>query len=170
MDVLLLMEEGSAVMIKTFGSAVLGVNAITIQIEIDVQKGSIGYFLVGLPDNAVKEGQHRIETAMRNSGYEVKRYKYVINMAPADIKKEGAAYDLAIAVGMLAVSDQLPPDKLQGFVIMGELGLDGQINPIKGALPMAIQAKKEGFKGMLLPKANAREAAIVAGIGRFFGG
>jgi magnesium chelatase family protein len=164
MDVLLLMEEGSAVMIKTFGSAVLGVNAITIQIEIDVQKGSIGYFLVGLPDNAVKEGQHRIETAMRNSGYEVKRYKYVINMAPADIKKEGAAYDLAIAVGMLAVSDQLPPDKLQGFVIMGELGLDGQINPIKGALPMAIQAKKEGFKGMLLPKANAREAAIVAGL------
>ncbi|MFN3528634.1 MAG: YifB family Mg chelatase-like AAA ATPase [Bacteroidia bacterium] len=149
-------------MIKTFGSAVLGVNAITIQVEVDAQKNSFGYFLVGLPDNAVKEGQHRIETAIRNAGLELKRYKYVINMAPADIRKEGAAYDLTIAAGLLAVSDQLKSEALERFIIMGELSLDGRINPIKGALPMAIQARKEGYTGMLLPKENAREAAIVS--------
>lgn len=149
-------------MIKTYGSAVVGVHAITIEMEVDVQKSSLGYFLVGLPDSAVKEGQHRIESAIRNAGLEYKRYKYVINMAPADIKKEGAAYDLGIAAGLLAVSEQLDAGRLADYVLMGELSLDGSIKPIKGALPMAIQARKEGFKGMLLPLANAREAAIVS--------
>lgn len=154
--------QGTDAMIRTFGSAVVGVNALAIEVEVDAQKNAIGYFLVGLPDNAVKEGQHRIETAMRNAGVELKRYKYVVNMAPADIRKEGAAYDLTIAAGLLAASEQMRSEELHRYVIMGELSLDGAIKPIKGALPMAIQARKEGYKGMLLPLENAREAAIVS--------
>lgn len=149
-------------LVRTFGSAVYGVNAVTITIEVNVSEGAgVGYFLVGLPDNAVKESQQRIETALKNNGYKLPRQKIVINMAPADIRKEGSAYDATIAIGFLAGSGQLEPENIEKYVIMGELSLDGYLKPIKGALPIAIQARKEGFEGFILPKENAREAAIV---------
>lgn len=150
-------------LIKAFGSAVYGVNALTITVEVEVsEEPGLGYFLVGLPDNAVKEGQLRIETAFKQAGLRLPRKKVVINMAPADIKKEGSAYDLTLAMGILAASGQLEhPERISRYLIMGELSLDGMLKPIKGALPIAIQARKEGFDGFILPSQNAREAAIV---------
>lgn len=148
-------------LVRTFGSAVHGVNAVTITIEVNVSQQGIGYSLVGLPDNAVKEGYQRIETAVRNISFKMQRLRTVINMAPADIRKEGSSYDLPIALGILAASEQIRPDNIEKFVIMGELALDGTLKPIKGALPIAIQARREGFEGFILPKENAREAAIV---------
>lgn len=150
-------------LVKTFGSSVFGVNALTITVEVNVGEGT-GYFLVGLPDNAVKESNLRIDTAFKNADLKMPRRKVVVNMAPADIKKEGSAYDLTIAAGILAASEQIEADRLGEFLIMGELQLDGTLMPIKGALPIAIQAKKEGFKGFILPKQNALEAAIVKGL------
>lgn len=150
-------------LVKTFGSAVVGVDAITITVEVNADKG-FKFFMVGLPDNAVKESQHRISSALKNVGYKMPGKKLVINMAPADIRKEGSAYDLTIAIGILAASGQINDTKISDYVIMGELSLDGGLQPIKGALPISIQARKEGFKGFILPKANAREAAIVDGI------
>ncbi|MCB9263139.1 MAG: YifB family Mg chelatase-like AAA ATPase [Flavobacteriales bacterium] len=147
-------------LVKTYGSAVYGINAFTITVEVNIGSGS-KFFMVGLPDNAVKESQLRIETAFKNNGLKVPRNGIIINLAPADIKKEGSAYDLTIATGMLAASEQILADNLDKYIIMGELSLDGGVLPIKGALPIAIQAVKDGFKGMILPKQNAREAAIV---------
>lgn len=149
-------------LVKTYGSAVYGVDAATITIEVSSGgTGQIGYFMVGLPDNAVKESWHRMETAIKHNGYNMPRQKIVINLAPADVRKEGSAYDLPMAVGIMAASEQIPETNLNEFIIMGELSLDGSILPIRGALPIAIQARKEGFKGFILPKQNAREAAIV---------
>ncbi len=147
-------------LVKTFGSAVYGVNAMTITIEVNLTEG-VGYFLVGLPDNAVKESMHRIESALKMCDFKMPRRKVVINMAPADIRKEGSAYDLTIAMGLLAASEQVNGDALKDYILMGELSLDGKLQPIKGALPIAIQARQEKFKGLILPKENAREAAIV---------
>lgn len=147
-------------LVKTYGSALLGINAVTIAIEVSVSQG-INFFLVGLPDNAVKESQQRIATALESIGYRMPGRKVVINMAPADIRKEGSAYDLPLAIGILAASEQLVASGIEDYVIMGELALDGKIRPIKGALPIAIQARSEGFKGFILPKENAREAAVV---------
>ncbi|GEO05355.1 magnesium chelatase [Adhaeribacter aerolatus] len=147
-------------LIRTFGSAVHGVNAYTITIEVNVTPGT-RYYLVGLPDNAIKESEQRIESALKQHGYRMPRQKVVVNMAPADIRKEGSAYDLPIALGILAASDQMLGDKLKDYLIMGELSLDGTLRPIKGVLPIAIQARKEGFKGFILPAENAKEAAIV---------
>lgn len=147
-------------LIKTYGSAVYGVDAITITIEVNIGAGS-SYYMVGLPDNAVKESQHRVESAIRIAGYHMPRQKILVNLAPADIRKEGSAYDLTIAIGILAASGQIDGDKLADYVIMGELSLDGGLQSIRGALPIAIQARKEGFKGLILPKVNANEAAIV---------
>jgi len=147
-------------LVKLFGSAVYGVSAMTITIEVDTIPGS-GYFIVGLPDNAVKESVDRILSAFKNNDYKSPRYKMVINMAPADIRKAGSAYDLPIAIGMLAATEQLTSSLLDSYVIMGELQLDGTLRPVKGTLPMAIQARQEGFKGMIVPVQNAREAAMV---------
>ncbi len=147
-------------LVKTFGSAVHGVDAQTITIEVNVGGGS-GYFIVGLPDNAVKESQTRVDAAIINNEYSATRKKVVVNMAPADIRKEGSAYDLPIAIGLLAATDQVNPEELDKYIIMGELSLDGGLMPIRGALPIAIQARKEGYKGIILPKQNAREAGIV---------
>ena len=148
-------------LVKTFGSAVYGVEAINITIEVNVAEGQ-GYFLVGLPDGAIKESQQRIDSAIKNNGFRMPRIKIVINMAPADIKKSGSAFDLPIAMGILGASEQLEnAGLLKDYVIMGELSLDGAIQPIKGALPIAIQARKEGFKGLIVPKANIREAGMV---------
>ena len=145
---------------KTFGSAVYGIEAITITIEVNMSGGT-KYFVVGLPDNAVKESMLRVESAINNSGYRMQRKKIVVNLAPADLRKEGSAYDLAIAIGILAESGQLQSDNLKHYLILGEVSLDGGLQPVKGALPIAIQGKRDGFKGMILPKENAREAAIV---------
>ncbi|MDX5348350.1 MAG: YifB family Mg chelatase-like AAA ATPase [Hymenobacteraceae bacterium] len=145
---------------KTFGSAVQGVNAYTITVEVNVTPGT-KYFMVGLPDNAVKESEQRIESALKHHGYRMPRQKVVINLAPANIRKEGSAYDLTIALGILASSGQMVGELLGQYIIMGELSLDGYLRPIKGVLPIAIQARKEGFKGFILPRQNAHEAAIV---------
>lgn len=148
-------------LIKTFGSAIVGINAIPITVEVNIDNG-IQFFMVGLPDSAVKESHQRIEAALRNNGYKIPGKKIVINMAPADIRKEGSAYDLTLAIGILAASEQITSDKVGEFIIMGELSLDGGLQPIKGALPIAIEAQRQGFKGFVLPKQNAREAAIVS--------
>jgi magnesium chelatase family protein len=149
-------------LIRTFGSAVYGVNAVTITMEVNAGQGSgIGYFLVGLPDNAVKESLQRIESALKYNNYSLPRQKIVVNMAPADIRKEGSAYDLPLALGYMAATEQLVSTYLHKYIIMGELALDGTLKPIKGALPIAIQARKENFEGFILPLENAREAAIV---------
>ncbi len=147
-------------LVKTFGSAVHGIKATTITIEVSVSRG-INFFLVGLPDSAVRESQQRIATALESVSQKMPKHRVVINMAPADIRKEGAAYDLPLAIGILAASEQLETNSLVDYVIMGELSLDGSVQPIKGVLPIAIQAREEGFKGLLVPKQNAREAAVV---------
>lgn len=147
-------------LVKTFGSAVYGIQAITITVEVNIAAGT-KYFIVGLPDVAIKESYFRIESALKNCGYRMPRQQVVVNMAPADIKKEGSAYDLTIATSVLSASGQIESENLDKYIIMGELSLDGGLQPIKGALPIAIQARKEGFKGFILPKQNAREAAIV---------
>ncbi|MGE0590707.1 MAG: YifB family Mg chelatase-like AAA ATPase [Cyclobacteriaceae bacterium] len=145
---------------KTFGSAVHGVDAQTITVEVNISQGN-KFWMSGLPDNAVKESQHRVESAMKGIKYHMPRTKVVVNLAPADLRKEGSAYDLPIALGILQSSGQIETTTLDQYVIMGELSLDGLLRPIKGALPIAIQARKEKFKGLVIPKANAREAAIV---------
>lgn len=147
-------------LVKSFGAAVQGINATIVTIEVNVSKG-IKYFLVGLPDNAVKESHERIASALQYMGQQMPRKQIVINMAPADIRKEGSAYDLALAIGMLAGDEKIKSTELEKYVIMGELSLDGSLQPIKGVLPIAIKAREEGFKGFILPKQNAREAAVV---------
>ncbi|HEY9534865.1 MAG TPA: YifB family Mg chelatase-like AAA ATPase [Mucilaginibacter sp.] len=147
-------------LVKTFGSAVYGIEAITITVEVNIAAGT-KYFIVGLPDIAVKESYFRIESALKNCGFKMPRQQVVVNLAPADIKKEGSSYDLTIATAVLAASGQIEAGELDKYLIMGELSLDGSLQPIKGALPIAIQARKDGFKGFILPMQNAREAAIV---------
>ena len=150
-------------LVKVFGSAVFGVEATTITVEVNIDKG-IGYHLVGLPDNAIKESSYRIAAALKNNNYSLPGKKITINMAPADLRKEGSAYDLTLAIGILVASGQIQAEELSQYVIMGELSLDGGLQPIKGALSIAIKAKEEGFKGFLLPKQNVKEAAIVEGL------
>lgn len=147
-------------LVKIYGSAIYGVSAQTITIEVNVDQG-IGYNLVGLPDNAIKESSFRISAALKNVGYKLPGKKITINMAPADLRKEGSSYDLSIAIGILAASGQIRSESVDKYIIMGELSLDGGLQPIKGVLPIAIQPREEGFRGIILPKQNIREAAIV---------
>jgi len=147
-------------LVKVYGSAIQGVDAITITVEVNIGKG-VNFFLVGLADSAVKESQQRIESALTYNGFRLPGKKIVINMAPADIRKEGSAYDLTIAMGVLAASEQIKSENIEQYIIMGELSLDGGLQPIRGALPIAIEARNKGFKGFILPAQNAREAAIV---------
>lgn len=148
-------------LVKTFGSAVYGVNAITITVEVNVSGGQ-KFFMVGLPDSAVKESEQRIESALKTTGHYYPRTKVIVNLAPADIRKTGTAFDLPIAIGILGATEQIEnPERLSEYVIMGELSLDGSIQPIKGALPISIQARKENFKGLIVPKQNAKEAGMV---------
>ncbi|TAH24680.1 MAG: ATP-binding protein [Cytophagales bacterium] len=148
---------------KTYGSAVYGVNAYTVTIEVNLVQGT-KFFLVGLPDNAVKESQQRVESVIKNLGFQFPRNRVIVNLAPADIRKEGSAYDLPIALGILAASGDISSNNFDKYIIMGELALDGNLRPIKGALPIAIEARKQGFKGIILPKQNEEEAAIVNNI------
>jgi magnesium chelatase family protein len=150
-------------LVKTFGSAVYGINATTVTVEVNVSPG-VNFYLVGLPDSAVKESQQRITAALKNIGYKMPGKTIVVNMAPADIRKEGSSYDLTIAIGILAASEQIVSEEIGKYIIMGELSLDGGLQPIKGVLPIAIKAREEGFKGIILPIQNAKEAAIVNGL------
>jgi magnesium chelatase family protein len=150
-------------LVKVFGAAVFGIEATTIAVEVNIDAG-IGYHLVGLPDNAVRESSYRISAALKNNGYKLPGKKIIINMAPADIRKEGAAYDLTLAVGILAASNQIKSDTIATYMMMGELSLDGSLQPIRGALPIALKAKENGFLHLILPKENAKEAAIVSGL------
>ena len=147
-------------LVKTFGSAVFGIDATTITIEVNIGQG-VNFILVGLPDNAVKESQQRIKAALKNNNLKYPGKEITVNMAPADIRKEGSTFDLPIAIGILAASEQVLCEQLEEYIILGELSLDGNVQPMKGILPIAIKAKQEGFKGIILPKANAIEAAIV---------
>jgi magnesium chelatase family protein len=150
-------------LVKTYGSAVYGISATTITIEVNISQG-VNFFLVGLPDSAVKESQQRIDAALKNNGYKIPGKKIVINMAPADIRKEGSSYDLTLAIGILAASEQIKSEKTGDYIIMGELSLDGNLQAVKGALPIALNAKQAGFKGVIIPKQNAKEAAVVGGL------
>jgi len=150
-------------LVRTFASAVAGIDAVTITIEVNVSQG-VRFFLVGLPDVAVKESQQRIESAIRTLGYHWPGRQVVVNMAPADIRKEGSAYDLPLAAGILAADGKISGKDLESFVIMGELSLDGTLQPVRGVLPIALRAREEGFRGVILPSKNAREAAVVNGL------
>jgi magnesium chelatase family protein len=150
-------------LLRTFASAVNGIDAVTVRIEVNVSRG-IRFFLVGLPDVAVKESQQRIESALRTLGFHWPGKQVVINMAPADIKKEGSAYDLPLAAGILAADEKISRRDLESYVIMGELSLDGTLQPVRGILPIAMKARMEGFKGVIVPVKNAREAAVVSGL------
>ena len=150
-------------LIKVFGAAVQGIDAYIVTIEASTSRG-IRFFLVGLPDSAVKESHERIVSAFQVNGYKFPSCQIIINMAPADIRKEGAAYDLPLAVGIMASVGELSTSLLDDYVIMGEMGLDGTLQPVKGALSMAIKAHNEGFKGIILPAQNAPEAAVIEGL------
>ena len=149
--------------VKSYASALIGIEALTVSVEVNITQG-IGMYMVGLPDNAVRESQERIRAAFGNCSYRMSGKKIVVNLAPADIRKEGSAYDLPIAIAILAASEQLPDERIADFVIMGELSLDGSVLPVRGALPIALEAKKQGFRGVILPAHNAAEAAVVDGL------
>lgn len=152
-----------AMLVKCYGSAVFGISATTVTVEVNYKKGA-KFHIVGLPDNAVRESFQRVRNALENSGYKYPFGGLTINLAPADLRKEGSAYDLPIAISSMAATEQIPEQALEDFIIMGELSLDGSLIPIKGVLPIAVQAQKEGFKGFILPEANAKEAAVVKGL------
>ncbi|MCX6281384.1 MAG: YifB family Mg chelatase-like AAA ATPase [Bacteroidetes bacterium] len=147
-------------LVKTYGCAIIGIQALLITIEVNIDQG-IQFFMVGLPDNAVRESHQRIESALKNNGFKIPGKKIVINLAPADIRKEGSSYDLPIAMAILAASEMIRTDKLEKYMIMGELSLDGSLLPVKGALPISLEARRSGFKGLILPAGNAKEAAVV---------
>jgi magnesium chelatase family protein len=150
-------------LVKTYGYAVQGINATKVTVEVNIGTG-VNFYLVGLPDSAVKESQQRIDTALKQFGFKIPGKLITVNMAPADIRKEGSAYDLTIAMGILAAGAMIVSPAISDYAIMGELALDGEIRPIRGALPIAIKAKHDGFRGIILPKANAPEAAVVEGL------
>ena len=150
-------------LVKTYGCAVYGIEAIPITVETNIGNG-INFFLVGLPDSAIKESHQRIKAGFTNSAYKFPKREITINMAPADIRKEGSAYDLTIAVGILSASEQIMSDEIERYIIMGEMSLDGSLQAIRGALPIAVKARELGYKGFVLPKQNANEVSIVEGL------
>ncbi|HEN20596.1 MAG TPA: ATP-binding protein [Desulfobacteraceae bacterium] len=147
--------------VKTYSSAVFGIEAATVTIEVNVSRG-VRFFLVGLPDVAVKESQQRIESALRAIGLRWPGKQVVINMAPADVRKEGSSFDLPLAIGIMAANEKIIRRDLDTFVMLGELSLDGTLKPVKGILPVALNARDEGFRGLIVPAANAMEAAVVS--------
>ena len=149
---------------KIFSSAVMGVDAYVVEVEADIALGLPSFTTVGLPDGAVKESRDRVRAAIKNSGYEFPARRITVNLAPADIKKEGAAFDLPISIGILAAISIVKNDFLNNYLIVGELSLDGRVKPVKGVLPMVVEAKRKGFKGVILAADNSKEAAIVTGI------
>jgi magnesium chelatase family protein len=150
-------------LVKTYTSSVFGITATTITIEVNLGIG-INFFMVGLPDNSVKESQQRIRASFKNNNYKFPGKEITVNLAPADIRKEGSVYDLPIAIGILAVSEQVDTTLLKDYILIGELSLDGSIQVTKGILPIALQAKKEGYKGIIIPLENCKEASVVLGL------
>ena len=150
-------------LVKIFSGAVNGIEATTITLEVNILNGA-KFIIVGLPDNAVKESQQRIDSALREIGSRIPGKRVIINMAPADVKKEGSAYDLPLCIGILAANEQLSPEGLENFMMLGELSLDGSLVAVKGVLPIAINARSEGFKSIIVPLENANEAAVVEGM------
>jgi magnesium chelatase family protein len=149
---------------RVLSGAVLGIDAYLVQVEADVANGLPNFTTVGLPQGAVREGEKRVVAAVKNSGYEVPPKRITINLAPADVQKHGSGFDLPIAIGILASTGQLCPDRLPGYLLVGELGLDGRLRPIRGVLPIADRARRRGLAGLLVPAENAREAALVRGV------
>jgi magnesium chelatase family protein len=149
---------------KVHSSAILGIDAYIVQVEVDIARGLPAFSTVGLPEGAVRESKERVKSAIKNSGFEFPSHRITVNLAPADIKKEGSAFDLPIAVGILAATELVPPNKLDRYLLLGELSLNGEVKPIRGALPTALALKHNGFQGLLLPQANALEAAVVEGV------
>ncbi len=150
-------------LVRTFASAVTGIDAVTVTVEVNVSHG-IRFFLVGLPDVAVKESQQRIESALRSLGFKWPGKQVLINMAPADIRKEGSSYDLPLAMGILGADEKVAKGEIESYLMMGELSLDGTLQPVRGVLPIALRAREEKFKGVIVPVKNAREAAVVSGL------
>lgn len=150
-------------LVKTYCAAVNGLNVSTVTVEVSITRGTF-YHLTGLPDNAVKESRDRISAALQNNGYKFPVADITVNLSPADLRKEGSAYDLPVAIGILGANGNIQTDKFANVMIVGELGLDGRLQPVRGALPIAMKAQKEGFKGLVVPSQNVREAAVVAGI------
>ena len=149
---------------RVLSAAILGIDAYQVEVEVDIALGLPAFSTVGLPEGAVKESKDRVKAAIKNAGYEYPERRITVNLAPADIKKEGSLFDLPIAVGILSASGIIKPDKLKEYFIVGELSLDGRIKPIRGSLPMALAAKSQNVKGLLLPVDNTAEAAVVQGI------
>ncbi len=149
---------------RVLSSAVFGIDAYSVEVEVDIALGLPAFATVGLPEGAVKESKDRVKAAIKNCGYEFPSRRITVNLAPADIKKEGAAFDLPMAIGILAATEAVQKERLPHYFILGELSLDGQVKPVKGTLPMAVAARDTGLRGILLPKANSREAAVVKGI------
>ena len=149
---------------KVLSSAILGVDAYKVEVEVDITRGLPSFSTVGLPEGAVRESKERVKSAVKNSGYEFPSKKITVNLAPADIKKEGTAFDLPMAVGILVATEVVETSKLGDFLVLGELSLDGRIKPIKGSLPIAVAARENGIKGIIVPRDNAREGAVVKGI------
>ena len=150
-------------LVKTFGAAVQGINATIVTIEVNVSQG-IRFMIVGLPDNAVRESHERVVSALKYNGYDLPRKQVIVNMAPADIRKEGSAYDLPLAIGIMAASEKIPAEELDKYVIMGELSLDGRVRPVRGILPAVLAAKREGWPVVVVPVGNLAEASLVDGI------
>ena len=149
---------------KTLSSAVFGIDAYVVEVEVDIAQGLPAFATVGLPEGAVKESKDRVKAAIKNCGYDFPSRRITVNLAPADIKKEGTAFDLPMAIGILAATDTVQKDKLNDYFVLGELSLDGQVKPVKGTLPIAVAARDAGFRGILLPRENSREAAVVKGV------
>jgi magnesium chelatase family protein len=149
---------------KVYSSAILGIDAYIVQVEVDIARGLPAFSTVGLPEGAVRESKDRVKSAIKNSGFEFPSHRITVNLAPADIKKEGSAFDLPIAVGILAATELVPPDRLDRYLLLGELSLNGEVKPVRGALPTALSLKNNGYQGLLLPQANALEAAVVEGV------
>ena len=150
--------------IRTYAGALVGIDAVAVTVEVNITGGGLGLYLVGLPDNAVKESEQRIRAAFENSGEHMSGKKVVVNLAPADLRKEGAAFDLPIAVGILAAMGRIETGALADTLFAGELSLDGSVKPVRGILPVAIQARRDGVKRRVVPAGNAAEAAVVEGI------
>ena len=150
--------------VRTYAGAIVGIDAAAVTVEVNIAGGGLGMYLVGLPDSAVKESEQRIRAAFENSGERMSGRKVVVSLAPADLRKEGAGFDLPIAVGILAAMGRVAPDRLAGTMLVGELSLDGTLRPVRGVLPMAVRAREEGLERILVPAANAAEAAVVEGI------
>ncbi|HWI40036.1 MAG TPA: magnesium chelatase domain-containing protein, partial [Verrucomicrobiae bacterium] len=149
---------------KVLSSALLGIDAVLVEVEVDITQGLPQFATVGLPDGAVKESKDRVRSGLKNSGYEFPNRKITVNLAPADLRKEGACFDLPISLGILAAMGTLKGTRLKDYLILGELSLDGTVKPVRGCLPVAVAARKAGFRGVIVPRENARESAVVEGV------